>query len=392
MDRTIRSDFNMELGNFARSFGNIIDELKQQHKKMLITMHRYLDGDAFGSAVALGLILRRFGIDSALVCVPFLPEKFDFLSRISRLMILEVSQNRRIYRPSEFAQSLQAHFPEKIADYGALTILDCAGFGQVPEEAWAIGLKFPHKINIDHHVGHSLDTDEKGVLNLVGDCSSTSEVLFQLMAHLGVDPDPEIAVPLYVGITADLRKNDISVESNAYPTRMVESLKTQVEKMGADTDREIKAIFSLDPWESYLLNAIKDRIRFSENIVYVSFDPDMVLAAKRETDSLDNPRMPFHEFHIQLRQLLQQFKEAYPIVVLFDQMLGKVSLYDQNRDDTFDLARISRELGGGGHANRAGFSFEAAGERLLENGILRIDDSEDIVMDKIVEFIGKQLV
>ncbi len=379
----------MALSDFAGSFRGIIDELKQQQKKMLITMHRYLDGDAFGSAVALGLILRRFGVDSALLCVPFLPEKFDFLSRISQLTILEASENRRIYSPSEFSQSLQAHFPEKIAEYGALTILDCAGFGQIPEEAWSIGLKLPHKINIDHHVGYLLDADQEGVLNLVGNCSSTSEVLFQLMEHLGVDPDPEIAVPLYVGITADLRKNDISEQSEAYPTRAIETVRTQVDKMGADTHREIKAIFSLDPWESYLLNAIKDKLCFSDNIVYVSFDPDMVLDAKQETDSLDNPRMPFHEFHIQLRQLLQQFKGSHPIVVVFDQMLAKVSLYDQNRAGTFDLASVSRELGGGGHANRAGFSFEAARERLLKDRIIETGASDDCVITEIVAFIGK---
>ena len=391
LEHSIHSDFKIALEHFTPAFDTIMGELKRDRKKMLITMHRYLDGDAFGSAIALGLILRKLHIDSTLLCVPFVPEKFDFLSLMSHLTILEANENIRLYSRSDYAKSLQDFFPGKISEYGALTILDCAGFGQIPLEAWSIGQTFPHKINIDHHVGHALDSDKAGILNLVGDCSSTCEVLFHLMQNLGIEPDPEIAVPLYVGINADLRKNDISEDNPAYPSAVIRELKVQVDKLGGDTHREIANIFSLDPWEKHLLNTIKDRIGFAGNIVYASFDREMVLAAKRETDSLDNPRMPFHEFHIQLRQLMRQFRDAYQVVVLFDQMLDKVSLFDLHKNHALDLAGISKGLGGGGHANRAGFTFEAAREKLLDNGFISADASENEVKNAIVEFIRRRL-
>ena len=100
----------------------------------------------------------------------------------------------------------------------------------------------------------------------------------------------------------------------------------------------------------------------------------------------------FHEFHIRLRQWLQRFRKEFQIVVIFDQILGKVSLYDLQKDGTCDLASISRELGdGGGHLNRAGFSFQAAKERLMKSDLIEDDLPDDIIMEKIVEFIGKQL-
>lgn len=381
----------MALEHFTPAFDTIVGELRQDRKKMLITMHRYLDGDAFGSAIALGLILRKLNIDSTLLCVPFVPEKFDFLSLMSHLTILEANENKRLYSRSDYARLLRDYFPRKIDEHGALTILDCAGFGQIPTEAWSIGQRFPYKINIDHHVGHTLDSDEAGILNLVGDCSSTCEVLFYLMQNLGIDLNPEIAVPLYVGVNADLRKNEISEDNPAYPDAVIGALKQQVDKLGGDTLREIANIFSLDPWEKHLLDTIKNRIGFAGNIVYASFDPGMVLRAKRETNSLDNPRMPFHEFHIQLRRLMRQFKDTYQVVVLFDQMLDKVSLFDLHKDHAFDLSGISRKLGGGGHANRAGFTFEAAREALLRDGLISEETSKNEIKDTIVTFIRNRL-
>lgn len=385
-------EFHEVLKDFALSFDDIIKELKLQRKKMLITMHRFLDGDAFGSAVALGLILRKCNVDSTLLCVPFVPEKFQFLGQMSGLDIVEAGRVGRENVRREFVEGLQDYFSDRIEDYGALTILDCAGFGQIPKEIWEIGSTLPHKINIDHHVGYTLDSDEGGTLNLVGNCSSTSEVLFHLMRELGTQVDPEIAVPLYIGIIADLRKNDVARESPQYPKAIIKVLHSQVKSMGGETDRQIKSIFSLDPWEKYLLKMIIDRIRFVDNIVHVKFDTDMIFKAKQATDSLHNPKMPFHEFHIRLRQWLQRFRKEFQIVVIFDQLLGKVSLYDLQKNGTFDLASISRELGeGGGHLNRAGFNFHAAKERLMKSGIIEDDSPDDIIMEKIVEFIRSQL-
>jgi phosphoesterase RecJ-like protein len=205
-------EFQQDLKDFALSFDSIIKELRLQRKKILITMHRFLDGDAFGSAMALGLILRKLNVDSTLLCVPFVPEKFEFLGHMSRLDIVEAGRIGRENVRREFVEGLQDHFSDKIDDYGALTILDCAGFGQIPKEVWEIGSALPYKINIDHHVGYMLDIPDDGIFNLVGNCSSTSEVLFHLMRELRMEIEPEIAVPLYIGIIADLRKNDVTAD------------------------------------------------------------------------------------------------------------------------------------------------------------------------------------
>jgi len=394
LGKEVETQFNIDLKDFALSFGTIIKELKRQRKKILITMHRFLDGDAFGSSVALGLILRKLGVDSTLICVPFVPEKFEFLGTLSKLHILdlEVMGFKRMEEGRNDREVLQDYFSKKIMDYGALTILDCAGFEHIPEEVWSIAGSLPYKVNIDHHVGYALDDPENTTLNLVGNCSSTSEVLFLLMEEFGIDIDPEIAVPLYIGINADLRKNDISKDSPKYPKKIIKKLNMQVRKVGGATQSRIRSIFSLDSWEKQLLKMTTDSIRSVDNIAHVKFDPHMVFKAKQATDSLHIQKMPFHEFHVRLRQYLMRFRKEFKIIVLFDQILGKVSLYNLATDDKFDLAGISKELGnGGGHMNRAGFSFQAAREHLIISNHLEPVVSEDIIMEEIVKFIRKRL-
>jgi len=392
LEQDISFDFAGELRNFTSSFSSIVQELKGQQKKMLITMHRFLDGDAFGSAVALGLILRRFNIESTLLCIPFVPDKFKFLGRMSKLHIVEpLGLGKKDVRGC-FTQSLEDYFSKSINNYGALAILDCAGFGQIPEEAWLIGGRLPCKINIDHHFGYELHDHGGRVLNMVGNCSSTSEILYHFMKEIGIDVYPEIAAALYIGIIADLRKNEVPKDASSYPKGAIKTLNSQVKKMGIETQRKIKSIFSLDSWEKYLLKMVLAGTRFDENIVHVKFGPEMVFKAKEATDSLHNSRMPFHEFHIRLRQGLRRFRKDFQIVVIFDQILGKVSLYDLHKNDKYDLAGISRELGdGGGHINRAGFGFTAAKKKLMSTDIDGSDVSDDIIIEKIIEVIKRRI-
>jgi len=383
------TEFNIPLADFTQAFADIIYTLRDQRKKMLVTMHRWLDGDAYGSALAFGLMLRKLDVDSTIMCVPFIPDKFQFLIPLSGLHILEGRQFTRGYNTrADFTKEFQVYFREKQREYGALAILDCAGASQIPGEVWSESQKFSDIINIDHHVGYLLSHQQSRVLNLVGNCSATGEVLCHLMSALNLEIDTNIAVPLYVGITADLRKNDIERSDPDYPGQIMRVLRSKVKTMTAGIQEQIADIFVLDPWEKALLKKTTQTARVIDNIVHVTFDPEKVFEAKRDTNSLHNPRMPFHEFHIQLRQWLRRYRKEAQFVVIFDKILGKVSIFDLYKSGKFDLARISQELGdGGGHANRAGFSLQAAQEKLIGMRGEGSSVPDDVAKDVIIEFI-----
>jgi len=387
------TEFNIPLADFTPDLVSILDTLRDQRKKMFITMHRWLDGDAYGSALAFGLMLRKLDIDSTVMCVPFIPDKFQFLIPLSGLHILEGRQFTRGFNTREdFTREFQEYLREKQQEYGALTMLDCAGSSQIPGEVWSVSEKFPDIINIDHHVGYILSHPRNRVLNLVGNCSATGEVLCHLMSALKLEIDTNIAVPLYVGITADLRKNDIEKSDPDYPGRIMRALRSKIKAMPTGIQEQIADIFTLDPWEKALLKKTTQAASVVDNIVHVTFDPEKVFEAKRDTDSLDNPRMPFHEFHIQLRQWLRRYRKESQFVVIFDRILDKVSIFDLYKSGKFDLARISRELGdGGGHANRAGFSLQAAQEKLIGNPGNESSVPDDVARDRIIEYIRQHL-
>ena len=385
-------DFNLDLKAFSLAFCKVVNELKTKRKKMLITMHRFLDGDAFGSAVAFGLILRKFNIDSTLLCIPLVPAKLKFLANMNELHIVEPFRIVEKDVKGFYTETVNDYFSEIIEDYGAMTILDCAGLGQIPQEAWSIGSELPYKINIDHHFGYKLNGPANRVFNLVGNFSSTSEILFRFIQEIGMDLFPEIAVAIYIGILSDLSKNEILKNSSCYPQNVINALDSHVKKMGPDTHKDVQAIFSLDAWEKYLLKNTLAEMRFAENVVHVKFDRDMVFKAKQAKDALDDIRLPFHEFHVRLRHRLKRFKKDFPIAVIFDQIFGKVSLYDLQQRNRYDLPRLSSELGaGGGHSNRAGFSFKAAREKIMCSGNIPSDVSDDIIRKRIIAIIERRL-
>ncbi|MDY6843485.1 MAG: DHH family phosphoesterase [Thermodesulfobacteriota bacterium] len=382
---------DIKLANFAHAFRDIAHELNIQKKKVLITMHRYLDADAFGSAVALSLIFKKLHVESTLLCIPFIPEKLQFLTSMGDVDIMMPLRTGKDDVRNRFTESVSDFFSGIIEDYGALAILDCAGFAQIPQEAWAIGSGLAYKINIDHHVGYQLQCDGH-VINLVEGCSSTCEVLYHLTKLLGMDLFPEIAVPLYTGAIADLRKNEITRDSPLFPEEMIRELDFQSKKKGFSLKRLVKTVFALDLWEKCLITMTLAKIRFSQNSVYVKFDHNTVFSAKQATNSLDNPKMPFHEFHIRLRQRLKRYKKSFQIVVIFDQILGKVSLFALQQKTRYDLAQISQDLGGGGgHRSRAGFSFASAKKKLLVSESITDNLSDDQVMDKMIEVIERHL-
>jgi len=302
------------------------------------------------------------------------------------------AEDTRQLEGEEGGRLVRDFFSKILHRYGGLAVLDAAGRARVPEEAWAVGEEFAYKINIDHHSGYLLHHDRGRVLNLVGSHASTCEVLFHLLPALGMDLDPEIAVPLYTGVIADLRKNEVSRDSSRYPQDAIRQLDRQASKSGFGLRELVKHVFALDPWEKHLLAMTLEGKRSFDNVAYVHFDETMIHGAKQATDSLDNLRMPFHEFHIRLRKRIKRLGASFQVVVIFDHLLGKVSLHGFRHGSAADLARISRQLGGGGgHRNRAGFSFAAAREKLLESGRLTPDKDHHAAMEELAALIDSHL-
>ena len=113
--------------------------------------------------------LQKLGIESTLLCVPFVPIKLTFLGSMGTLHIVSPFYSGDKNTRNTSTNTLFEHFSEMKEDFGALVVLDCAGINQIPEEAWSIGKDLPYKINIDHHAGYELQSPCGRTLNLVLD-------------------------------------------------------------------------------------------------------------------------------------------------------------------------------------------------------------------------------
>ena len=152
------------------------DVLKQieRHKRFLLTSHARPDGDAIGSALACGQILRSMGKEAEVVLSDGVP---------------------RIYRPLPFAERvIQARHVN--GDYEAAIVLECDSIQRTRLE----GLENRFLINIDHH----LSGRPFGNVNWIDpDAVATAEMVYRLARAVDAEISPEIATCLYTAVLTD---------------------------------------------------------------------------------------------------------------------------------------------------------------------------------------------
>ena len=146
-------------------------------QNFLITAHVRLDGDAFGSELALYLMLRGVGKNVVVYNQDHTPERYRFMPAAQNIV----------------------HDINNIEQYDVCIVLDCSELARVGDEAENIG-KIKKLINIDHHVSNNGFCSLK---MLDAQASSTGELLFRLMREMHVNMSRDICTNLYAAIITD---------------------------------------------------------------------------------------------------------------------------------------------------------------------------------------------
>lgn len=164
-----------------------IKNLLEQKSGVAILTHTNPDGDAIGSSLALGIYLRKAGMEVSVIIPNEVP---DFLKWMPGCEMVIVNK----------------HFPEKAEEaLGRAGLIFCLDFND-PERIKGAGAALQHsealKVLIDHHEGPKSFTDIT-----VSDTSrgSTGELVYLAMGELlGYELlDHDIATCLYVAIMTD---------------------------------------------------------------------------------------------------------------------------------------------------------------------------------------------
>lgn len=152
---------------------NVLQEIEQR-QRFVITSHARPDGDAIGSALACGQILRLMNKDAHVVMKDPVP---------------------RIYQRLPFADQV-IHSERVTGDYDAVLLLECDSIQRTRLE----GLENRFLISIDHHIsGRNF-----AQVNWIDPSAvATGELVYRLACAAGVGITPEIATCLYTAILTD---------------------------------------------------------------------------------------------------------------------------------------------------------------------------------------------
>jgi bifunctional oligoribonuclease and PAP phosphatase NrnA len=308
----------------------VADALRS-HDRFLLVTHENPDGDALGSLLATKLALDSLGKDSEMYLygdAP-LPREYGFMP----------------------LEGIRRELPDDAAER-VLVALDCANesrMGPVPqllEEA-------PLALDIDHH--H--DNSRFGDVNLVvGDASSTGEVLRDVFAELGVVLTPEIAEALYIAVVTDTGRFQYT---NTTPRAL--RLAAELVEAGADVHRVFQGVYeSVEFAKLKLLARALDRAQVYEG-------GRLVVSYLLRSDFTElNAAEAYSEGIIDYLRAVEGAEMAALIrePPRREGPKRRVSLRASN--DQLDVSAIARKRDGGGHRQAAGFSSDSSVEEITD--------------------------
>jgi phosphoesterase RecJ-like protein len=295
----------------------------EQRNRFLLTSHARPDGDAVGSALACGQILRLMGKQVEVVLRDGVP---------------------RIYQSLPFADDVvQA---ERVnGNYDAAIILECDSIQRTHLE----GLENQFLINIDHHLsGRPFANvnwiDPKAV--------ATAEMVYRVAREVGVRVSPEIATCLYTAVLTDTG-SFMFAGTNEHTFALARELVLA----GADPARCARNVyFGHSTAKMRLLGAALSHLQREGSLasIWVTQDEMTRFNAKEEDcEGLVNYALSIYD--VQVAILLRELPDKRV----------RVSLRSKGE---INVAAVAEHFGGGGHECASGFSIDGP----LQDALSRI--------------------
>jgi phosphoesterase RecJ-like protein len=310
-----------------------------EQDRVLILTHENPDGDALGSALALGEGLESLGKRVRIYCQGVVPEMYSFLSGVDRI----------------------APDPGLPEDWDAVVILDCHSLDRVGEAALVMA-DAPMLIVVDHHVVegelpplHVLDTK----------AAAAGELVFLILTAMDVELSPTMAVSLYTAISTDT--GSFSFDNT---TAAALQITAELVRLGAEPWSIFQRLhMRRSPERLRLLAMALESLEFhmGGRLGVMTVTREMMSETGTEPEDTDG----FVEYprSVQGVELAALFRENGNGKV-------KVSLRSGGHADA---AALARSFGGGGHFQAAGFGVEERldllKKRFLETSVQYLPDA-----------------
>lgn len=301
----------------------VLKEISQRDH-FVLTSHARPDGDAIGSVLACGEILRQMGKNAEVVLHDGVPT---------------------IYQPLPFAA--QAKRADSVnGKYGAAIVLECDSV----QRTRLTGLDRHFLISIDHH---ATGKPFANVNWIEPSACATAEMIYWLARAAGVHVTPEIATCLYTAVLTDTGSFCfIGTNERTF------ALAQELVHAGADPARIAQGVYFSNPTSKMrLLGEALTTLHRDGSVawMYVSNEQMEKVSAREE----DGEGLVNYALAIEGVEVAMFFREQEP---------GKwrVSLRSKG---SVDVAAVAEHFGGGGHHCASGCSvlgpLSAATERVI---------------------------
>src|SRR5215203_4903841 len=321
----------------AEAVERICEEITSR-QRFLITSHARPDGDSIGSQLAMAFALDALGKSVRIVNADAAPDHYQEFPGMERI---------------EIAASVAQ------PDVDAVIVMECSDLSRTS----VAGLDDQFIINIDHHAGNRM----YGAVNWYDlSAAACGEMVFDVIASLGVPLTTDIATHIYLAILTDTGSFH---HSNITP-RTFEICRQCVDA-GVNPAVMARRVFDSNSFGKLkLIGALLDKMELvDDGRLAVLYMDDHMLAA---TGSTNNDTEGLINLPLTAREI--QAVVFFKTTSTGDQRVSMRSKYD------VDVRRVASEFGGGGHKNAAGFTIPG-----------RLQDVRQGIIAKIVGAIAEGL-
>lgn len=287
----------------------------------LLFGHIIPDGDCIGSIAALQLGLEARGKKVEVILQDPVPDIYKFLPVTARFR-------------HEWSSDINAQ---------NIIFLDCSDINRIGEQVSANLNSSVTTFNIDHHATNDYFADYNWV---EPGAAATAELVFALLNALQVKINPEMATALFSGLVMDTGRFMYSST-----TDKTMAIAADLLKAGVDINQVRINLFETKTREEILL------IRLALNNISISDDGRIAWIS-----------LPYQQIEaigalsIHPESIINYTREikGVEVGILFREITPGIIKVGFRAKGDVDVARIAGRIGGGGHRQAAGASFEGS--------------------------------
>jgi phosphoesterase RecJ-like protein len=310
----------------ARQMEAILKALRHG-ERFLVCSHSRPDGDAVGSMLAMGMLIKQMGKRADLVSADRIPNIY-----------------RGLPGAQEIRSALRVHGP-----YDAAILLECDGLARTRLR----GLEKFLILNIDHHAsGRAF-----GHLNWIDyRAASVGELVYRLVKAAGATVTPEMATCLYATVLTDTGGFCYgSTQASTF------GLARELVLAGADPIRIAQNVyFSTATSKLLLLGAALNNLKRDGRLAWLWVThQDMVRTCAAEEDCEGIVNFAVAISGVEAAAFLRELPER------------RIRLSLRSKGQV-DVAAIAERMGGGGHESAAGCTLEGPLSQAIEEILVQL--------------------